>query len=245
MAVTARNRLTVAVAAALLSTAALPVLAQDRPQPVPPAEPSAAPPAEAPAETPAARKPVELDKLVVTGTRVQGRSPTQSLSPIDVFSPADLERQPSADFTDQLADIAPSFNTQRFPIADGTAFVRPANLRNLPPDQTLVLINGKRRHRSALVNLQTEPFGTVNQGSQAVDYSLIPAAAGVAISVATQTWGPAVIGIAVMILSLIAAGLITSALQMIVVAATYRYASTGLIPEHFDGTLLKQAFRAK
>ena len=73
--------------------------------------------------------------------------------------------------------IAPSFNTQRFPIADGTAFVRPANLRNLPPDQTLVLINGKRRHRSALVNLQVEPFGTVNQGSQAVDYSLIPSAA--------------------------------------------------------------------
>jgi iron complex outermembrane receptor protein len=99
------------------------------------------------------------------------------MSPVDVFRPADLEKQASADFTDQLATIAPSFNTQRFPIADGTAFVRPANLRNLPPDQTLVLINGKRRHRSALVNLQVEPFGTVNQGSQAVDYSLIPSAA--------------------------------------------------------------------
>ncbi|MDI9237842.1 TonB-dependent receptor [Lysobacter sp. LF1] len=163
-----RNRLTLAVAAALISTA-LPVLAQDGPQaPSQPPAPSA----------PAARQdPVELDKLVVTGTRVQGRSPTQSLSPVDVFRPADLEKQASADFTDQLANIAPSFNTQRFPIADGTAFVRPANLRNLPPDQTLVLINGKRRHRSALVNLQVEPFGTVNQGSQAVDYSLIPSAA--------------------------------------------------------------------
>lgn len=75
--------------------------------------------------------------------------------------------------------------------------------------------------------------------------SLIPAAAGVAISVATQTWGPAVIGIGVMLVCLIGAGLITSALQMIVVAATYRYASTGMVPEHFDGDLLKQAFRAK
>ncbi|GAA5083155.1 TonB-dependent receptor plug domain-containing protein [Lysobacter panacisoli] len=165
-----RNRLTLAVAAALISTAALPVMAQDGPQATPAQTP-------APSAQPARQDAVELDKLVVTGTRVQGRSPTESLSPVDVFRPADLEKQASADFTDQLATIAPSFNTQRFPIADGTAFVRPANLRNLPPDQTLVLINGKRRHRSALVNLQVEPFGTVNQGSQAVDYSLIPSAA--------------------------------------------------------------------
>jgi iron complex outermembrane receptor protein len=165
-----RNRLTLAVAAALISTASLPVLAQD----TTPQESAAQTPE---ATTSARQQPVELDKLVVTGTRVQGRSPTESLSPVDVFSPAELEKQASADFTDQLATVAPSFNTQRFPIADGTAFIRPANLRNLPPDQTLVLINGKRRHRSALVNLQVEPFGTVNQGSQAVDYSLIPSAA--------------------------------------------------------------------
>lgn len=165
-----RNRLTQAVVAALITTASLPVLAQD----AAPQESTTQPPQ---ATTSTRQQPVELDKLVVTGTRVQGRSPTESLSPVDVFSPAELEKQASADFTDQLATVAPSFNTQRFPIADGTAFVRPANLRNLPPDQTLVLINGKRRHRSALVNLQVEPFGTVNQGSQAVDYSLIPSAA--------------------------------------------------------------------
>jgi iron complex outermembrane receptor protein len=68
-------------------------------------------------------------------------------------------------------------NTQRFPIADGTAFVRPVTLRNLAPDQTLVLINGTRRHRSALVNLQLAPLGTVNQGSQAVDFSAFPSSA--------------------------------------------------------------------
>ncbi|HJW47541.1 MAG TPA: TonB-dependent receptor [Lysobacter sp.] len=169
-----RNRLSLAVLAAL-AVAALPAFAQESPQapqPAPQPAPVAAPQVAAPPQ-----EAVDLDQLVVTGTRVPGRSPTESLSPIDVFRPANLERQSSADFTDQLANIAPSFNTQRFPIADGSAFIRPANLRNLPPDQTLVLINGKRRHRSALVNLQAEPFGTVNQGSQAVDYSLIPAAA--------------------------------------------------------------------
>ncbi|MBF6025266.1 TonB-dependent receptor plug domain-containing protein [Lysobacter niastensis] len=169
----ARSRLTLAVVSALIASASMPSLAQEAaPAPAPAQAPAAAPAAPA-----AAKSPVELDTLVVTGTRVQGRSPTETLSPVDVFRPADLEKQASADFTDQLSVIAPSFNTQRFPIADGTAFVRPANLRNLPPDQTLVLINGKRRHRSALVNLQVEPFGTVNQGSQAVDYSLIPSAA--------------------------------------------------------------------
>ena len=118
-----------------------------------------------------------LDNVIVTGTRVLGRSPTEAVSPVDVFDAVGLERQSTFDFTDQLRNIAPSFNTQRFPIADGTAFIRPASLRNLPPDQTLVLVNGKRRHRSALVNLQTEPFGTVNQGSQAVDFGLFPSAA--------------------------------------------------------------------
>ncbi|MFK7976143.1 MAG: TonB-dependent receptor plug domain-containing protein, partial [Halioglobus sp.] len=63
------------------------------------------------------------------------------------------------------------------PIADGTAFVRPVTLRNLSPDHTLVLVNGTRRHRSALVNLQLAPLGTVNQGSQAVDFAAFPSAA--------------------------------------------------------------------
>jgi len=169
-----RKRLALAVIATLAAGAAMPVLAQETPQAPQPETAQVQP--EAPAAT-AAKTPVELDELIVTGTRVQRRSPTESLSPIDVFRPAALEKQAAAELTDQLAVVVPSFNTQRFPIADGSAFIRPANLRNLPPDQALVLINGKRRHRSALVNLQAEPFGTVNQGSQAVDYGLIPAAA--------------------------------------------------------------------
>lgn len=118
-----------------------------------------------------------LEEVIVTGTRVEGRAPEESISPIDVLYPEAMERQAAPELTDQLSNLNPSFNTQRFPIADGTAFIRPASLRNLSPDQTLVLINGKRRHRSALVNLQVEPFGTVNQGAQAVDFGLIPSAA--------------------------------------------------------------------
>ncbi len=88
-----------------------------------------------------------------------------------------LANQATFDMTDGLTKISPSINTQRFPIADGTAFIRPVSLRNLSQDQTLVLVNGTRRHRSPLVNLQFAPLGTVNQGAQAVDYSALPALA--------------------------------------------------------------------
>jgi len=124
-----------------------------------------------------AQDTTEDEDIIVTGTRFEGTSPTQSLSPVDVVPADAITEQGSLELTDQLTNIAPSINTQRFPIADGTAVVRPVNLRNLPPDSTLVLINGSRRHRSALVNLQAEPFGTVNQGAQAVDFGVIPSSA--------------------------------------------------------------------
>ncbi len=117
------------------------------------------------------------EEIVVTGTRKAGLVPTETLSPIDVVASEAIAEQASFDLTDGLSRIAPSFNTQRFPIADGTAFIRPVTLRNLSPDHTLVLVNGTRRHRSALVNLQLAPLGTVNQGSQAVDFSTLPASA--------------------------------------------------------------------
>lgn len=117
------------------------------------------------------------DEIVVTGTRVEGKDPSQTISPVDVFGGQKLTNQGQFDLTNQLTNIAPSLNTQRFPIADGTALVRPVTLRNLAPDQTLVLVNGRRRHRSALVNLQFSPLGTINNGSQAVDFGIIPSAA--------------------------------------------------------------------
>jgi iron complex outermembrane receptor protein len=118
-----------------------------------------------------------LEEIVTTGTRKQGQSPTETLSPIDVLAGATLTDQATFDLTDGLTKIAPSINTQRFPIADGTAFIRPVSLRNLSPDQTLVLVNGTRRHRSPLVNLQLAPLGTVNQGAQAVDFAALPSMA--------------------------------------------------------------------
>jgi iron complex outermembrane receptor protein len=119
----------------------------------------------------------DLEEIVVTGTRKEGLSPTETLSPVDVFSGAAVSDQPAFDVTSSLTRISPSLNTQRFPIADGTALIRPVTLRNLSPDHTLVLMNGVRRHRSALVNLQLAPLGTVNQGSQGVDWAAFPSAA--------------------------------------------------------------------
>ncbi|WP_226643104.1 TonB-dependent receptor plug domain-containing protein [Microbulbifer variabilis] len=118
-----------------------------------------------------------MEEVITTGTRKEGVSPTETLSPVDVVGGEELADQAGFDLTESLAKIAPSFNTQRFPIADGTAFIRPVTLRNLSPDQTLVLVNGTRRHRSALVNLQLAPLGTVNQGAQAVDFSTLPSMA--------------------------------------------------------------------
>jgi len=120
---------------------------------------------------------ITIEEIVTTGTRKKGVSPTDTLSPVDVLSGSTLQNQASFDLTESLTRIAPSLNTQRFPIADGTALIRPVSLRNLSPDHTLVLMNGTRRHRSALVNLQLAPLGTVNQGSQAADWAAFPAAA--------------------------------------------------------------------
>jgi len=118
-----------------------------------------------------------IEEVITTGTRKKGLSPTETMSPVDVLAGASLSNQATFDMTDGLTKVSPAINTQRFPIADGTAFIRPVSLRNLSPDQTLVLVNGTRRHRSPLVNLQFAPLGTVNQGAQAVDYAAIPAAA--------------------------------------------------------------------
>ncbi len=131
-----------------------------------------------PAEEEQAKEPSPfVEEIVVTGTRQEGLVPTETLSPIDVLPTAAFVQQATPDLTDSMTKVAPSFSTQRFPIADGTAFIRPVTLRNLSPDHTLVLVNGTRRHRSALVNLQLAPLGTVNQGSQGVDFSTLPAAA--------------------------------------------------------------------
>ncbi len=82
-----------------------------------------------------------LTEVVVTGTHKEGVSPTQSLSPVDLIDGSVVTDQAAFDLTDALPNISPSLNTQRFPIADGTSFIRPVSLRNLSPDHTLVLVN--------------------------------------------------------------------------------------------------------
>ena len=94
----------------------------------------------------------QADGLVtVTGTRGAPRSATTSLSPIDIISKEEIERVASAELVETIEQLVPSFSIQNLPALDATIFVRPAQLRNLSPDQTLVLMNGKRVHRSAMI----------------------------------------------------------------------------------------------
>lgn len=116
----------------------------------------------------------EIEEIIVTGTRVANRTATESLAPIDVFGAGDLEKQAFTDTNDILRTLVPSFNVGRNAISDGSTFVRPPTLRGLPPDQTLILVNGKRRHRSALVQLGG---GALAAGAQASDLAQIPAIA--------------------------------------------------------------------
>jgi iron complex outermembrane receptor protein len=118
-----------------------------------------------------------LEEVITTGTRKEGLSPTETMSPVDVLSGTSLTNQATFDMTDGLTKVAPTINSQRYPIADGTAFIRPVTLRHLSPDHTLVLVNGTRRHRSPLVNLQLSPLGTVNTGAQSTDFAMIPSLA--------------------------------------------------------------------
>jgi iron complex outermembrane recepter protein len=115
----------------------------------------------------------EADTVVVTGTRVAQRSVLNTAAPVDVVTSSQLATQGSAELNQQLAVALPSFNFPRPAITDGTDSVRPATLRGLSPDQTLVLLNGKRQHTAALVNIN----GSVGRGSSAVDLNTIPTGA--------------------------------------------------------------------
>ena len=115
------------------------------------------------------------EETVVVGSRAEPRSATESAVPVDVLSAADLVRRGAGDLRDQLRTIVPSFSVNSQPISGGATVVRPAMLRNLAPDHTLVLVNGKRRHRSSIVDWQGG--NGVAFGSQGPDVSVIPAIA--------------------------------------------------------------------
>ncbi len=109
--------------------------------------------------------------LIVTGTRRSNRTVADSPVPIDVIPAEQLRQSGLVETARLLRDLVPSLNFPQPSITDGTDAIRPATLRGLGPDQTLVLINGKRRHVAALLNLN----GSVGRGSAAVDLNQIPA----------------------------------------------------------------------
>ncbi|WP_417625205.1 TonB-dependent receptor plug domain-containing protein [Paremcibacter congregatus] len=124
-------------------------------------------------ENPAVDKSAELEEIVSLGTRAKGRTALETVVPVDVLSGADMRNTGATEVGRMLQTLAPSFNFSSSSISDGTDALRPATLRGLGPDQTLVLINGKRRHSSALVHVNT----SVGRGTAGVDMNAIPGVA--------------------------------------------------------------------
>ena len=118
--------------------------------------------------------PIQLESLVVVGTRGQPRSVLDSAVPIDIVSSESFEKQGGADLPDLLRSLVPSYNINTQPISDASTVVRPANLRGLAPDHTLVLVNNKRRHRAAVIHWLGNGL---SDGSQGPDLAPIPAIA--------------------------------------------------------------------
>ena len=114
---------------------------------------------------------LELEGLVAVGSRARPRIVTESPVPVDVIPTREIVEQGDTDFANLVRNVVPSFNVNIQPISDAATFVRPANLRGLAPDHTLVLINGKRRHRAAVITWYGNGLA---DGSQGPDIALIP-----------------------------------------------------------------------
>ncbi|OGS69011.1 MAG: TonB-dependent receptor [Flavobacteria bacterium RIFCSPLOWO2_12_FULL_35_11] len=116
---------------------------------------------------------VELQEVVVVGSRNPNRTAVDTAVPVDIIDVAELlTAGPQVNLNQILNYVAPSFTSNTQTIADGTDHIDPASLRGLGPDQVLVLINGKRRHNSSLINVN----GTFGRGSVGTDLNTIPAA---------------------------------------------------------------------
>ena len=117
---------------------------------------------------------VELTGVVTIGTRAKRRSVIDSAVPIDVISSDEFIKQGGTDLVDLFRNVVPSYNVNTQPISDAGTVVRPANLRGLAPDHTLVLVNNKRRHRAAVIHWLGNGLA---DGAQGPDLSAIPAIA--------------------------------------------------------------------
>ena len=117
------------------------------------------------------------DSIVVIGTRRTDRSVTKSASPVDVIGATELNTSPAANMLDVVKNIVPSFFVGQNSISDASTFVRAPSLRGLPADEILVMLDGKRYNRSALVQVYTGGDTALSFGSQGSDISAIPAIA--------------------------------------------------------------------
>jgi len=117
---------------------------------------------------------ISLNDVVVVGSRsTQVRSSVETVAPVDIISSRELQATGQIEPTQMINMVAPSFNSARQTVADGTDHIDPATIRGLGPDQVLVLLNGKRRHNQALINVN----GTVGRGSVGTDLNTIPTSA--------------------------------------------------------------------
>lgn len=115
-----------------------------------------------------------LDTVSVLGSRTKPRTEASSSVPIDILGGEEFHNQPSVDVLDKMRTLVPSFNVSTIPIDDAATLVRPANLRGLPPDNTLILVNGKRRHRAAVITFLGHGL---SDGAQGADISVFPSLA--------------------------------------------------------------------
>ena len=113
----------------------------------------------------------EIEEVVAVGTRRDARSVGDSPAPVDVISGSDIKNQGAVDVDYMIRTLVPSFNVNTQPISDAATLIRPANLRGLPPDNMLVLVNGKRRHRGSVISFLG---GGIADGAQGPDISAIP-----------------------------------------------------------------------
>ncbi|MGS2720170.1 TonB-dependent receptor plug domain-containing protein [Paraglaciecola aestuariivivens] len=115
-----------------------------------------------------------VEKIAVVGSRAAPRSVGDSPVPIDIIGSDELDKSGNTDMLEILKGTVPSLNVHTNPISDAASLVRPANLRGLPADSTLILLNGKRRHRSSVIAFLG---GGINDGAQGPDISVIPSIA--------------------------------------------------------------------
>ena len=113
----------------------------------------------------------DLEEVIITGTRLADRSAADSPVPVDVISGSDMRVNGSTDIQDMLRTQVPSFDINTQPISDAATISRPPNLRGLSPDNVLVLVNGKRRHRGSIISFLG---GGISDGAQGVDLASIP-----------------------------------------------------------------------